>query len=97
LKLEEFKSLTNSILANLSDQAKVSEILMNLNDDYTQQLANTEQLSAKITESETNIKSLKDTNMNLFLKLANPIPPATVEKPATEEITYDDLLKEWSV
>jgi cell division protein FtsB len=97
LKLEEFKSLTNSILANLSDQAKVSEILMNLNDDYTQQLANTEQLSAKITESETNIKSLKDTNMNLFLKLANPIPPTAVEKPATEEITYDDLLKEWSV
>jgi cell division protein FtsB len=97
MKLEEFKSLTNSILANLSDQAKVSEILMNLNDDYTQQLANTEQLSAKITEAETNIKSLKDTNMNLFLKLANPIPQAAVEKPATEEITYDDLLKEWSV
>jgi hypothetical protein len=97
LKLEEFKSLTNSILANLSDQAKVSEILMNLNDDYTQQLAQAEQMTAKITEAETNIKSLKDTNMNLFLKLANPIPEKAVEKPATEEITYDDLLKEWSV
>jgi hypothetical protein len=30
VKLEEFKSLTKNILENLSDQAKVSELLMQL-------------------------------------------------------------------
>jgi hypothetical protein len=96
MKLEDYKNLTKDILSNLSDQAKVSEILMQLNDVYGTQLAEKDQLSTKVTEQEGNIKSLQQTNMNLFLKVANPIPPAAVENPATENISYDDLLKEWT-
>jgi cell division protein FtsX len=96
MKLEDYKNLTKDILSNLSDQAKVSEILMQLNDVYGTQLAEKDQLSTKVTEQEGNIKSLQQTNMNLFLKVANPIPAAAVEDPKTETISYDDLLKEWT-
>lgn len=95
MKLDEFKGITQSILTNLSDQAKVSQLLMQLNDDYAEQLATQETMGVKITEHEGNIKSLQETNMNLFLKLANPIPEAAVDKPINEEISYDDLLKDW--
>jgi uncharacterized coiled-coil protein SlyX len=95
VKHDEFKQITQSILGNLSDQAKVSELLMQLNDDYGLQLANIDKLSTTVTEQEGNIKSLQQTNMNLFLKVANPVPETIVNQPPTEPVSYDDLLKEF--
>jgi hypothetical protein len=97
LKIEEFKSITQSILSNLSDQAKVSELLMSLNDDYGKQIATQDQLTTKVTEQEGNIKSLQETNMNLFLKVANPVTQPVIETPIDKPVSYDDLLKEWEV
>lgn len=96
MKLEEFKSLTKNILENLSDQAKVSELLMQLNDDYGQQLASHSELSTKVTEQEGKMKSLQETNMNLFLKVANPVPQQVIETPVNEKVSYDDLLSNWN-
>jgi hypothetical protein len=96
VKLEEFKSLTKNILENLSDQAKVSELLMQLNDDYGQQLASHSELSTKVTEQEGKMKSLQETNMNLFLKVANPVPQTVIETPVNEKVSYDDLLSNWN-
>jgi hypothetical protein len=97
MKIEEFKSITQSILSNLSDQAKVSQLLMQLNDDYGQQIATQDQLNTKVTEQEGNIKSLQETNMNLFLKVANPVPQSVIDTPVDQKVSYDDLLKEWEV
>jgi hypothetical protein len=97
VKIEEFKSITQSIMSNLSDQAKVSQLLMQLNDDYGQQVATQEQLSTKVTEQEGNIKSLQETNMNLFLKVANPVPQPVINTPVDEKVSYDDLIKDWEV
>jgi hypothetical protein len=93
MKLDEFKQVTKSILENLSDQAKVSELLMNLNEDYGTQIAAYDQLSTKVAEQETNITSLQQTNMNLFLKLANPVEQTGQKQDPAEQYTYDDLLK----
>jgi hypothetical protein len=97
VKIEEFKSITQSILSNLSDQAKVSQLLMQLNDDYGQQMANQDQLNTKVTEQEGNIKSLQETNMNLFLKVANPVPQPVIDTPVDQTVSYDDLIKDWEV
>jgi hypothetical protein len=95
VKIEEFKSITQSILSNLSDQAKVSQLLMQLNDDYGQQVATQEQLSTKVTEQEGNIKSLQETNMNLFLKVANPVPEPVINTPIDQKVSYEDLINNW--
>jgi hypothetical protein len=96
VKLEEYKALTQSILGNLGDQAKVSEALMQLNDVYGEKLANLEQLNQTTVEQEGKIKSLQETNMNLFLKVANPVPQQVVETPVDEKVSYDELLQNWN-
>jgi hypothetical protein len=95
MKIDEFKNITQSILSNLSDQAKVSELLMTLNDDYGKQIATQEQLSTKVTEQEGNIKSLQETNMNLFLKVANPVPEPVIQNPVDKPVSYEDLIQNW--
>jgi hypothetical protein len=42
------------------------------------------------------MKSLQETNMNLFLKVANPVPQTVIETPVNEKVSYDDLLSNWN-
>jgi hypothetical protein len=91
LKYEDFKGLTQTILENLGDQAKVSGILMTLNEDYGQQVANMDQLNTKVAELDGNIKSLQQTNMDLFLKVSNPVPAGGDPKPPETKLSFEDL------
>jgi hypothetical protein len=96
MKLEDFKGLTQEILGNLSDQAKISGILMTMSEDYGAQLAQLEQMSTKVAEQEGNIKSLQQTNMDLFLKITSPIPGGGEgDKKQENNMSFDDLLDKW--
>jgi DNA repair exonuclease SbcCD ATPase subunit len=91
VKYEDFKGLTQTILENLGDQAKVSGILMTLNEDYGQQMASLETLNTQVAELDGNIKSLQQTNMDLFLKVSNPVPNNGDPTPPPEKLSYEDL------
>jgi uncharacterized protein YoxC len=91
MKYEDFKGLTQTILENLGDQAKVSGILMTLNEDYGQQVASLDQLNTQVAELDGNIKSLQQTNMDLFLKVSNPVPNPGDNPPPKEHLNFDDL------
>jgi DNA repair exonuclease SbcCD ATPase subunit len=95
VKYEDFKGLTQTILENLSDQAKISGILMTLNEDYGQQVASLEQLNTQVTELDGNIKSLQQTNMDLFLKVSNPVPKEGGDPTPTDTLSFDDLVSNW--
>ena len=99
MKPEEFEKATTNILSNLSDQAKVSEELTKLNESYKNAYTTNQSFEQKTSDYNKEIQALKETNMNLFLKL-NQEPEQKEEntgEPKPEPKTYDNLLKEMGV
>lgn len=96
MKLDEFKSITSQIVSNLSNQGLVTELLTKLNEDYEQESTTKDTLTKQLGEFEGQVKSLQQTNMNLFLKLGNPTPDKLLNDPSPEsKLTYENLLNEW--
>jgi hypothetical protein len=100
MKPEEFESVTSQILTNLTDQGKVSELLTQLNETYKTTHTTSQTLDDKQKDYEKEIQALKDTNMNLFLKLKSQ--PETQDQGSgssdqSEPMTYDKLLDEMGV
>lgn len=96
MDLNEFKTLTGKILSNLQDQALVSELLTTITDDYTQQITSQENLHNQVSKYEDHIKSLQNTNMNLFLKVSNAQTNDDTTKEALDPPSFDDLLSQWN-
>lgn len=96
MELNEFKTLTGKILSNLQDQALVSEVLTTLTDDYTQQVTSQENLHSQVSKYEEHIKSLQNTNMNLFLKVSNAQTNDEGTNEPLEVPSYDELLTQWN-
>jgi hypothetical protein len=93
MKYEDFLKETTSIVQNLSDQGKVTEILTRLGDTYKNLFEAHQALSTEKEGMGQTIQSLKEQNMNLFLRTAQPTPdPILVgtDKP----LTYDALITE---
>ena len=89
---EEFKAKTAEIIANLNDQAKVTEILVELNEDFaTSSLTFSEMTTVKEKLTEDNEK-LRNANMNLFLKIGET--PATPKDVLPEVLPIDNLFNE---
>jgi hypothetical protein len=96
MKLEEFKSITAKIVQNLSNQALVTELLTQLNDDYSQESTSKDTLTKQLGEYEGKVKTLQETNMQLFLRTAQPIPDTKIGDPNPEnKLTYEALLENW--
>lgn len=92
---EEFQNLTTEILANLADVGTVSANLDKLRTAYGEQVAAATNAAAQVAElTETN-NSLKEANMQLFLKTGVQQEKAEVK---TEEentpLSFDDLFDE---
>ena len=96
MDLNEFKALTGKILSNLQDQALVSEVLTTLTDDYTQQVTSHENLHSQVSKYEEHIKSLQNTNMNLFLKVSNAQTNDDSTNETLDPPSFDDLLSQWN-
>jgi FtsZ-binding cell division protein ZapB len=93
LKPEEFKAKTEEILANLTDQAKVSTLLTELtehNDDAVTEVTTATQTAEKLTADN---EKLRSANMNLFLKIGDQ-KPAEQPKPQDKTPSYEDLFDE---
>lgn len=93
MKPEEFKEKASEILANLSDQAKVSEILTELTETYDNET--TIKTTALSTAEKLNAdnEKLRQANMNLFLKVGEQTPKEEKQKQDTTP-KYDDLFTE---
>lgn len=93
---EEFQNATNEILTNLSDQAKVTETLSKLNEAYKTTHTTNSTLQEQQTKHEKEISALKETNMNLFLKINTPQEsPKHVEGGSPEDkLTFEALTEQ---
>jgi hypothetical protein len=100
LKPEEFKAKTAEILANPADTAKVSTLLAELtehNDDVVVELTTAQATATKLT---TDNESLRNANMQLFLKVGSNVttPPGKMdEKPGDTIPKFEDLFDEKGV
>jgi hypothetical protein len=94
MKPEEFSALVAKIGQNLDNQGLVTELLTQVTDTYKNQYSAAETLQQQTEEFQGKIKDLQQTNMNLFLKVAQPAPDKHLS--TTEEMTYDKLLENWS-
>lgn len=96
LKPEEFKAKTAEILSNLSDQAKVSALLAELvehNDDAVVEITTATTTATKLTADNEN---LRNTNMQLFLKVGNTQTQQNNQQQNQEDnkLKYEDLFKD---
>jgi hypothetical protein len=92
MEIQEFQNVTNQIAQNLNNQALVTELLSSLNEGYTTVKTTFDTVTKQQEDYQKEIKTLQQTNMNLFLKVSqNPIAPASVGK--TEPLKYEDVIK----
>ena len=87
---KEFISITTQIAQNLSNQGLVTELLTKINEGFENVLTTSDSLQEKTKEYEGQIKGLQATNMNLFLKVSNPVPDEKLGSP--EPLKYEDLI-----
>lgn len=93
---DDHKNLLNEILSNLDNQAKVSEVLTTLADDYTSLLSENATLTTTNSELAERNKQLLETNMNLFLKVGAPKDTQTDEiiEQTENTMTFENLFDE---
>jgi hypothetical protein len=95
---EEFKETTTQILSNLSDQGKVTDYLTKLTDEYHTTHTTNQTLQEQQAKHEKEINALKETNMQLFLKIQSPPgepEPGTNTQPGQPEpLSYDNLVSD---
>lgn len=92
MKPEDFTKLTTQIAQNLGNQALVTDLLTQINEAYTNTHTSQETLLEQTNDFKEKIDTLQKTNMNLFLKVSNPVPD---EKLNTEKpLQYEDLIND---
>lgn len=84
MTFEEHTKLIQDIRLNLTDEAKVTEALTKLSEDYgaTLKTVETEKTTAA-TLTKTN-EDLRKCNMELFLKVGSPTPANTTKPGQTD-------------
>lgn len=92
---DEFKALMTKIAQNADNQGLVTELSTQAIEAFTGVSDQLTSFSEKSSQLETQVSSLKEKNMELFLKVAQPIPPAKDQGAAQPEndLTYDKLLE----
>lgn len=88
-----WKDISSKIMAANGDQAKITQVLSDLETEVTTFNTRFTDLEKQTTDQAGQIDSLQKTNMNLFLKVgqATPQPALQTEK----HMSYEDLLNNW--
>ena len=81
---DEFKKRLNSILENVTDPGKVSEVLTALHDDYVAALNEFSEISETNKTLKAKNDSLIEANGALFVKVGMFKEPEKEEKPETK-------------
>lgn len=89
----DWKKISSEIVANLSDQGKITQILSDLETEITTFNTKHSELEKQVLEQTGQIDSLQKTNMNLFLKIGQPVPQAPIQ--SEKKMSYEDLLNDW--
>lgn len=102
MKRDEHKNLINEMLGLVSadHQARASEILTSLSEDYETVLTESEGNATRVSELTANNETLRAVNAKLFLKVGevpntppnNPTPPT--EDPDKPTITFESLFND---
>jgi hypothetical protein len=96
VELQEFTDVTNKIAQNLDNQSLVTELLSSLNEGYTTVKTTFDTIKKQQDDYQKEIKTLQQTNMNLYLKVSKePIAPTTINNP--EPMKYEDVIKSLGV
>lgn len=97
---DEHKQIITQLMGMVTpeNQAKASDILTNLSEDYEQTLTASESANSKVEELTANNETLRSVNAKLFLKVGE-IPkgePATEpkEEPEIPTISIDSLFND---
>lgn len=89
----DWKKISTQIMSNLADQGKITQILSDLETEVTTFNTRFTDLEKQSKEQASSIDSLQKTNMNLFLKIGNPVPEKIVHSSETK-LSYEDLFTE---
>jgi hypothetical protein len=93
MKPEEQKKILADILSSRDDQAKVSELLTQLSDDYGAINAESVLAKAEAEKLKKDNESLRDVNMRLFLKVG--VVPAQDPDPEPDPEPDPDFAQLW--
>jgi hypothetical protein len=94
VKREDHTNLIRDIRLNLNDEAKVTDLLTQLSDDYGSVTADLESTKQTAESLKTQAESLREVNMRLFLKVGNPIPVKPEHDPQEDRLKFEDLFNE---
>lgn len=96
---DEFKALMAKIAQNADNQGLVTELSTQAIEAFSGVSTTLQGLTEQTQKQTDQINSLKEKNMELFLKVAQPIPPAKdqqLQQPEND-LTYDKLLESMGV
>lgn len=87
---EEHKKITSELmsLATAESQARVSELLTSLSDDYAETLTKYETANNSLSDLQTKNETLREVNAKLFLKVGET--DKETKKPIVEEAGTKD-------
>lgn len=97
LTIEELKAFGAEVLEGVSDTARLSEIVTKITEGYIEYSNDNILLVAKNEELVKEINSLREQNMQLYLKVGTPEPKKeeeTKEKEEEKEVSVDELFDE---
>lgn len=87
MKREDHKSLVNELFGMVSPehQARATEILRNLSDDYEETLTTSEQATANLQTANANFEELRKVNAKLFLQVGQTEKTEGKQEPETDK------------
>lgn len=103
MDLSAHNEITAQLLGMVTpeNQAKASELLTSLTEDYSEVSTNIEAQTKSIADLKANNETLRDVNAKLFLKVGSSEPPkpSPITSPDNEEAvmerkSFDDLFTE---
>jgi hypothetical protein len=94
MTLEEHTNLIRDIKENRNDEGKISTLLMQLSEDYTATKATEKATTETITKLEEDKESLRQSNMELFLRVGTPVKDQPQQPPQTEKKSFDTLFND---
>ena len=99
MTIEEFNGVLTEIMTNISDVGIVSTLLEKIREAFANNFKHLEEEQTNVINLKEEIDSLRESNMNLFLKLGNEVTgnntnPDPDPDPDPEPPSFDDLFNE---
>lgn len=99
MTVEEFNAVLTEIMSNISDVGVVSTLLDKIREGFATNFKHLEEEQTNVINLKEEINSLRESNMNLFLKLGDEVTgnkpnPDPDPDPDPDPPKFDDLFNE---